>query len=54
MRMNCVPAIRRAAEAAGDYERLKALVFELGQAALFENVNWVLIRRTRRVKPSLG
>lgn len=44
----------RAAEAAGDYERLKALVFELGQAALFENVNWVLIRRTRRVKPSLG
>lgn len=44
----------RAAEAAGDYERLKILVFELGQAALFENVNWVLIRRQRRVRPSLG
>lgn len=44
----------RAAEAAGDYGRLKELVFELGQAALFENVNWVLIRRTRQVKPSLG
>lgn len=44
----------RAAEAAGDYERLQMLVFELGRAALLENVNWVLTRRQRRVKPSLG
>ncbi|MBM3647937.1 MAG: hypothetical protein FJX11_09120 [Alphaproteobacteria bacterium] len=39
--------------AARDERRLKALVYELGRAALVENVSWVLTRRQRGVKPPL-
>jgi len=41
----------KAAADTDDYPRLMRLIVKLGQAALVENVSWVILRRQRRVKP---
>jgi hypothetical protein len=42
------------AAAARNFRRLRTLIYELGRAALVENVSWVLTRRQRHFHPPLG
>ena len=44
----------RAAQRAGDDEQLAVLTRAIGRAALVENVEWVILKRQRRLKPPIG
>jgi hypothetical protein len=44
----------RSADAAGDYDRLAALVRAIGRAALVENVAWLILKRQRGLRPPVG
>lgn len=44
----------RSADAAGDYNRLAALIRAIGRAALVENVAWLILKRQRGLRPPVS